>query len=579
MADRDLPVWTIPPNWSEAVLERLEWLTDVLDSRSGAEQRTGLRLTPRRSFEFKVTAFDETRSLFDLWLDRLGANECLLPLWHDKGRLSVLTNAGTIRLHIDTTYREFEVGGLALIFRDVWTWEVVEINALDDAGLDLVSGTTGMWDEGTAVYPLRVAMLDPEVTSSAITSRVGESKVGFTINRANPYDAGAEVLPTYDGLPVVTLAPNRMDALETRFSRIMDELDNSTGLRRRYDENPRNFQTQFYNWQAKGRQAHAALRASLYRLAGRQKAAWMPSFNQDVTLALPLAIGANNITIKKIGYRYVGGTAAMQGRRDLMLKDGDGDPHFVRISGTTTDPAPGLERLTLTAGSSFAAPTGRSASFMATVRMDQDLIEITHHTDSDGVCECSAAFKAFSNTRSITGPLVFATPVEAMGITSCGTPAPSEQGICSLAVFEGWYFRMKVSHGSYAGEYPTDLGAWNNGIVGWGGPNATPTGLGPGEVGWQWNYLPGGNPSILDSPLDVRIMEQHGIIWSDPWPAGTRRFTVYYQRWDSPGWTEANFDPTYGDYYDFSHATPSMIYGPGTVAYGGVFPHYWRFDG
>jgi hypothetical protein len=45
-------VWAHQPYG--AVLERMSWLTDVLPSFNGAEQRRALRAAPRRSFEFDV---------------------------------------------------------------------------------------------------------------------------------------------------------------------------------------------------------------------------------------------------------------------------------------------------------------------------------------------------------------------------------------------------------------------------------------------------------------------------------------------------------------------------------------------
>ena len=71
----DLPIWTFRPNWSGGVTERLEWLTDVLPSRVGAEQRRGLRLSPRRSLEFQLLLHGEERTFFDLMLQALGSSD------------------------------------------------------------------------------------------------------------------------------------------------------------------------------------------------------------------------------------------------------------------------------------------------------------------------------------------------------------------------------------------------------------------------------------------------------------------------------------------------------------------------
>lgn len=444
MADSDLPVWTFPPNWKNGVVERLEWLTNVLGSRSKAEQRIGVRLTPRRIFEFTVNPVGRARSYLELWVHRLGATECLLPLWHDRGKLSSAVSIGDNRIPIDTTFREFEAGGLAVIWQDTFTWELLQIEAVDDTGLDLSAPVAYAWTTNTPVHPLRVMTMDEEVSSSALTGTVGEVQFTFTSNRANPLMTSAEPLDTYDGLPVVALPPNRMDALETQYARVMEELDQRIGRRYRYDENPTAFSKQFYNWRAVGREEHAALRETLYRLAGRQKAVWMPTFNDDIVIAHDVAALDNNIRIQKIGYKYIGGGQPIAGKKDLLLRDGANNAHFVRVTGTGTDPAPGQERLNLSANAGFTVTEGAPGSFMTTVRMDQDIVEITHHTDSDGVAECSAAFTAFSNTRSVTGPLVLPTEIReiAPDAMPCGTPG--DFGACGPYIFDGIYARLFV---------------------------------------------------------------------------------------------------------------------------------------
>ena len=42
------PVWPFPPNWATSVVERLEWLTDIMPGFDDTEQRAQLRYAPRR---------------------------------------------------------------------------------------------------------------------------------------------------------------------------------------------------------------------------------------------------------------------------------------------------------------------------------------------------------------------------------------------------------------------------------------------------------------------------------------------------------------------------------------------------
>lgn len=48
MTIENIPVWPIEPNWNEPVKETLEWLTDIMTSPTGAEQRRCLRKYPRK---------------------------------------------------------------------------------------------------------------------------------------------------------------------------------------------------------------------------------------------------------------------------------------------------------------------------------------------------------------------------------------------------------------------------------------------------------------------------------------------------------------------------------------------------
>lgn len=443
MADVDLPVFSFSPNWAGGITEYLEWLTDVLGSMTGYEQRRGVRLTPRRFFEATFNPVGPVRSFLDLWMVRFAEQEFLLPLWHDKAKLGATVAAGAVRLDFDNTYREFLAGGLALLWFDTFTYEVVEITTQDNTGLN-VAALTAPWPVGTVIYPLRPAYMDdPEGSMEALSTRVGDARLGFRLSRDNPYDDGAESLPLFDGYPVVTVEPNRADNRTVQYARLYEDVDTRMGRLFRRDEAGRAFTTQFYNWQARGRAAHHELRQALYRLEGRQKAVWMPSFNEDVVLARNLAVGADRLDIRQIGYRYLGG--AVGGRNYITLTDDAGVRQIVNVTGTSVPLAADEDRLNLSAVTGFAASAERTGSFVQLVRLDQDRIEITHHTDTAGMTEVSAAFKSFAAGRTTAGILVQPTPVALKTVASCGAPADAEVSGC-LTVFEGWYAEILVQY-------------------------------------------------------------------------------------------------------------------------------------
>lgn len=418
-ADIDLPVWTIAPNWKDGITERLEWLTDVLASTYGTEQRRALRLSPRRGFEVNFLPLDEERTFFDLWLHRLGSNECMLPLWHDRGSLTAAVNAGATTIPVDTTFREFVEGGLAIIIGpDAFTWDKVTITAIADSELTVsAGGVTRSWPAGSVIHPLRRARLDEESVAAAITSKVGQATIRFDLNQANDIPDEGAWADIYGDYPIILTEPNRRDNLELRFQRNRILLDNDVGLRELADDAGRAFTLQTHQLLLNGRDEQWAFRQMLYRLRGQQAAVWVPTFNRDVELSRDAAAADTQIDIKQIGYAYTGGSVS--GRRHLLI--GGTTPR--QVTGTAAPLSGSEERLLLDGALGADFPAGAFGSFVDICRLGQDTIEIKHITDSDGVAESNLTFRAFRDERTppdpIYAPIAFG---QLKSVNPCGAP-------------------------------------------------------------------------------------------------------------------------------------------------------------
>lgn len=391
-----LPLWPFRPNWGGGVSERLEWLTSVKTSGSGAEQRRALRLTPRRHFEFTINPVLKERTFADLFLHRMADEEMLLPLWHDRARLTADLGAGNTALSFDNTFREHLVGQCAILYRDPYNYEVIEIAAATDGGLTAANPVAGDWPIGSTVHPLRPARLTADSNFSALTGRVGEAQILLTLSRENEHAADQNLVFTHDGIPVLLQGPNRGDPLDIDYQRLRTALDNETGRIFTRDVAGRSFTTQIHNWTCYGRQQQAELRDFLYWLRGRARALWVPTFNDDVRVSRNAALGANRLDIDNIGYAYTGG--AVDGRNKLLFRL-DGGPSVVSIVDALDGLSPEEEQLVVDPVTTEAVNADTYGSFLEVGRLDQDTVEITHHTDSDGTCEVSAAFRSFRNAR------------------------------------------------------------------------------------------------------------------------------------------------------------------------------------
>jgi hypothetical protein len=417
-ADNELPVWTIRPNWRNGVLERLEWLTDVLGSTYGTEQRRALRLSPRRTFEMTFNPFNEARSYFDLWLHRMGSEEFMVPLFHDRGKLTAAVTAGQDAIPVDTTYREFIAGGMAVIIGDdPFTFDVLEITAVANDELTIeAAGLAHGWPAGTAIHPLRRTRISQESLFAAITSRVGEAVLQFDLNQANDIAAEGAWALSYLGIPIILDEPNRRERIDFTYIRNSLIMDNETGLRHLLDDAGRAFTLQTYLKMMRGRIEHWEFRQLLYRLRGQQSPLWLPTFNRDFELSRSRLAGDAYLDIKKIGYAYTGGL--IDGREHILI---NGSPAIAGvISGVGAAPTTAEERLTLSGALGQAMAAGVTGSFLDIVRLSQDVVEINHHTDTDGVAECNLAFRAFRDERTPPGVTFYPIPEQEFRNAPCG---------------------------------------------------------------------------------------------------------------------------------------------------------------
>lgn len=418
------PVWSFAPNWAQGITEHMSFLTDVLISSTGAEQRRAVRLSPRIGLEMTFNPKDNVRAFMDLFLNRLGAKECYFPLWYDKSKIALAAPAAATVLTFDTTFREYAAGGFALLYFDAFNYEAVQIQAVTNFGITLVDPLAKAWPKGTVIYPLRTATVIGDATHSALVASVGQAQLLFTLTGANLFPATLDTGMVYGGLPVITVAPDRANSLDMTYQRQVYERDNQTGKRYRKDDAGRAFPVQVHNWQVKGKEARYALRSLLYGLNGRQKTVWVPTFNDDFTLATAAVAGQTTVNVFEMGLAYTGVPAA--GRDHIYIGS-----EIVEINNISNVHGVGQERIILKTPLAASYPAGTTASWIDTGRQDQDDIEITHHADSDGAMEVTSAFRCFRNSRDASGVNFLPIPTTAQGIDPCGEPAPDEASDCA----------------------------------------------------------------------------------------------------------------------------------------------------
>lgn len=382
--------WRI--DWTDGVDEKLTWATDILQSESCAEQRRALRLTPRRNLSAKLFVDKRERQFFDLAMFGWGSRVWAVPVWFDIQLTASAISAGAVLINCDTLNRDFRVGGLAMLLGETaFQFETVEILSITSTQLGLKRPVASNWAVGSRLYPVRTARLESSTKMRRMTDELQSTTVDFVVVEPCEWPA---VMPAtnYRGYPVFDAAPDETDDLTSQYERLLLELDNGSAPVVVTDTAELSLPVIQHRWVLYGRTEHAVHRSLLYALNGRQKAVWIPTHADDLTLVTVVADAATAIQITAIGYTRF--AQVKTGRKDIRLQLHNGTVYYRRIIGASEISAD-IEQLQIDTPFGvqiFPADVYR-ISWMSLMRADSDSVKITHETDADGLATSQHIFK------------------------------------------------------------------------------------------------------------------------------------------------------------------------------------------
>lgn len=394
------PTWSFEPNWSSSLTETLEWLTDVLTSPTGSEQRRSLRFYPRRTYEFTIAVEGGERSLLDNMLVSYSGNRWYLPLWHDVNYSEVPYPVGAIFLPCVTALTsQLRVGGIAIVISTAFHYEVVQITAISSTGVAISAPLSKQFSSDVRIYPVLLARLTDQPKLDKRNDALVTAPVRFRVVEATP---NSDALPTglvdtYRGFFVLSAAPDERTNLPADIERMLVELDNSTSIPVVADSAQRSFTLTQYAWFLEGRSQYKNFLGFLQYLRGRAIPLWVPTFMQDFDLAEPVESGSNVLIVKNAGFTLAGGPR--MDRVDIMI-----ETETFRIFRRITDSSvasDGSENLVLDVLIPVNIPLDSVVriSFITLMRSNQDSIQIDHPTDTEGVSTALVTFRSAPNTR------------------------------------------------------------------------------------------------------------------------------------------------------------------------------------
>lgn len=377
-----ITVFSVAPDWSEGIVEMISYLTDVMVAYSDNEQRRALRQLPRRGLKYRASALNARNSAGMESLVWGWQNQPFgVPWWQDQTPMTADTPAGSFAVPCVTTDRQFAPGGIAVIWTDEYTYEALTIDTVSPTGITVTSPTQYSWEAGlsTLVMPIFLGRLKSEVEVDRLWSAADTIELEFAGEAQQPAPAPSNALTQYKGFDVLELGPNWANDLKRKYTRSIVILDPKIGPISAVDKGGTAIVSQAFPWWLDGHAAVTLFRAFLIARFGQLRPFWIPTWDQDLVLALDVGPTDTGITIASEFYsRFFFPTKA---RRYIAFIPTDGSGNVYREILNAVDGGEGTELLTLDSptGKSFSS-TQTQISFLTLAKLASDDNEITWMT-------------------------------------------------------------------------------------------------------------------------------------------------------------------------------------------------------
>jgi hypothetical protein len=373
----------IPMQYDTPVTESLQFLTDVIEGLSGKEQRIALRDNPRQVFVVDYRLDGQEQQHMESFLMDWGHNTFAFPLWHEACFLTSNASSGVVQLQTSGALDvDFRVGGLAVVMSANLTFDVLNLTAVTDTLITFSSSTTNSYSIGDKIMPLRTAVLGKPVVGRRYPNNLRHFRLTFDVTDNDTGTLAGSTTPgfwsLYDGHVLFDDGNVLRSTMREKFDRRVFKIDNQTGIIEQsslWDRYKRTHQKGFI---ARSRAEIIELRKVLIALAGRQKAFFIPTFTDDLTVVAQLQNGTTTMDIDRIEYvRFV---RNRRPKKILKISFNNGDPDLIRIVQSSTQVDSSTERLTLDTAWTSTVPVSEieRVQFYEMVRFDNDAFKIKH---------------------------------------------------------------------------------------------------------------------------------------------------------------------------------------------------------
>lgn len=295
-------VWGLEPEFPYQ--EQLVFLSDIHPSQNGNEQRITLVQVPDQSwsYQFIIEEGLEAQQFQNLLFD-FQSRYFAVPVRNEESKLTSAAVVGALTINVNATgFRDYRVGGHAIIFTSQTVNDVLEIASFTATTIVFTTALTNAYVFGTQVFPNAFCKIQSDVSGSFFTVGLRTKSIRF-VNTDNDVDfTDLSPFSTFNSKLLLDLDQSMLSGNIVTSKR--QSLVTAQGAGLRFSEGlwDRNKPIRRLIIRADGLQAIRELRGLVYALKGRVTSFYVPSFTEDLTATSDLTIATNILDVTNVGY-------------------------------------------------------------------------------------------------------------------------------------------------------------------------------------------------------------------------------------------------------------------------------------
>ena len=341
-----------------------EWLTSIVESYNGTEQRMQMRDRPRQSITYTYRKGDANVNLEEPYPEEPTAFEHVmfdslgrvfaLPVWEDRTVLRSPVAINDTTVNIDTSGLDLQVGQLILLWRDWNDTEAQEISAVGALTVTVSNPFLQAWAiEDTVVLPTFTAYADDNVVQAMGRLDTALWRIRFNrINERTDLIGGVspELPADFEGIPIW---PRKWGISGTTINRTwrrdIQPVNVQLGkIGRSFRKTtPRRLNSEL-RVEIRGRADFLAFRQFVLALKGKQKIFWLGSKYHQFRLQALTPAGGGSLRVFNNLYTNFVANRAQFDRINVVLTDGTETVHTILAAADVGTPPNNETDLTIT---------------------------------------------------------------------------------------------------------------------------------------------------------------------------------------------------------------------------------------